>query len=79
MTTPKLESAEYLDGYRLKITFSDGASGVIDLTDELWGEVFAPLKDLETFKSFRVDDELSTIVWPTGADLAPEYLYQRCA
>ncbi|MDA0787822.1 MAG: DUF2442 domain-containing protein [Proteobacteria bacterium] len=79
MTTPKLESAEYLDGYRLKITFSDGASGVIDLTDELWGEVFAPLKDLEAFKSFRVDDELSTIVWPTGADLAPEYLYQRCA
>lgn len=79
MTTPKLQSAEYLGGYRLKITFADGASGVIDLTDELWGEVFAPLKDLETFKSFRVDDELSTIVWPTGADLAPEYLYQHCA
>ncbi|MDZ7686950.1 MAG: DUF2442 domain-containing protein [Gammaproteobacteria bacterium] len=79
MTTPKLESAEYLGGYCLKLTFSDGASGVIDLSDQLWGEVFEPLRDLETFKSFRVDDELSTIVWPTGADLAPEYLYQRCA
>ena len=36
-----------------------------------------PLKDVELFKSFKLDDEFDTIVWATGADLAPEFLYER--
>jgi hypothetical protein len=75
--TPRLKSARYLDGYRIEVTFEDGKHGVLDLKDELWGEVFEPLKDVELFKSFKLDDELDTIVWPTGADLAPEFLYER--
>ena len=35
------------------------------------GEVFEPLKDPDVFRCFRVDTELDTIVWATGADLAP--------
>lgn len=77
--TPKLRTAEYVGGYKLRLTFADGKSGVIDLEDQLWGQVFEPLKDLSQFQDFRVDDELSTIVWPTGADLAPEFLYRACA
>jgi len=77
--TPKIETAEYAGQYKLRLTFEDGKSGVIDLEGQLWGEVFEPLKDVEQFKAFRVDDELSTVVWPTGADLAPEFLYQSCA
>ena len=46
---------------------------------QLWGEVFEPLKDTDVFRCFRVDTELDTIVWPTGADLAPEFLYERAA
>ena len=45
------------------------AEGVIDLEDELWGEVFEPLKDLDVFRCFRVDTELDTIVWPTRCRL----------
>jgi hypothetical protein len=78
-STPKIETAEYAGDYKLRVTFEDGRSGVIDLEDQLWGEVFEPLKDPVQFKAFRVDTELSTIVWPTGADLAPEFLYQACA
>ena len=74
---PRLTNAEYIDGYKIKVTFSDGASGLIDLESELWGEVFEPLKDPKIFQSFSINDELKTIVWPTGADLAPEFLYQR--
>jgi hypothetical protein len=77
--TPNLTSAEYLGAYRLRLTFADGKVGEIDLEGELWGEVFEPLKNLELFKQFRVDSELMTIVWPSGADLAPEYLYKHAA
>ena len=57
--------------------FDDGKGGVIDLAGELWGEVFEPLRDVALFRRFRLDEDLETIVWPTGADLAPEFLYQR--
>ncbi len=77
--TPKLKSATYLDGYKIEVSFSDGVTGIIDLENELWGEVFEPLKKLEIFKAFKLDPELKTIVWPTGADLAPEFLYQKAA
>ena len=76
---PRLKSAKYIDGYKIEVSFTDGISGVIDLEDELWGEVFEPLKKLETFRTFKLDPELKTIVWPTGADLAPEFLYQKAA
>ncbi|MGA8261856.1 MAG: DUF2442 domain-containing protein [Arenicellales bacterium] len=77
--TPNLKTAEYIAEYRIKVTFEDGREGIVDLKDELWGEVFEPLKDVSKFRDFRLDPELRTIVWPTGADLAPEYLYERAA
>jgi hypothetical protein len=76
-TTPKLVSAEYLDGYRIRLRFADEACGVVDLERQLWGEVFEPLKRIARFREFRVDDEMNTIVWPNGADLAPEFLYAQ--
>jgi hypothetical protein len=54
--------------------FSDGATGEIDLADELRGEVFEPLGDVSFFARVRVDPELQTVAWPNGADLAPEFL-----
>ena len=77
--TPKIQTARYVQEYQIEVTFEDGKTGVIDLCNELWGEVFEPLRDIEEFKKFRIDSELATIVWPTGADLAPEYLYQSAA
>ncbi len=78
--TPRLADAQYVDRYRIRVSFDDGTVGVVDLESELWGEVFEPLKDLGIFRSFVVNEELSTIEWNTGADLAPEFLYERaCA
>jgi len=48
----------------------------VDLSRELYGKVFEPLKDLELFKQVRVNEETSTIEWPNGADFAPEFLYE---
>lgn len=76
---PKIESAEYVAGYRIRVRFADGREGEIDLAEELWGDVFEPLADLKLFRAFHVDAELNTIAWPTGADLAPEFLYEKIA
>ncbi len=72
-----VKEAKYLHDYVIWLRFNDGAEGEVNLKDELYGEVFEPLKDLEMFKSFRVDPVLETIVWGNGADLAPEFLYDK--
>jgi len=72
-----VKEAKYLHDYVLWLRFNDGAEGVVDLKDKLYGEVFEPLKDIERFKSFKVDPDLETIVWDNGADLAPEFLYDK--
>lgn len=41
----------------------------------LRGEVFQPLKDPEYFQTFTVHPEFRTLVWPNGADQAPEFLH----
>ncbi len=60
--------------YVLQVTFASGRTAEIDLEPRLWGPVFAPLRDPERFAEVKVDQELGTVVWPTGADLAPEIL-----
>ena len=75
--TPRPSSAEYLREYKILVTFDDDEVGVVDLQRELWGEVFEPLRDVGRFRRFRFDPELDTVVWPTGADLSPEYLHEH--
>jgi hypothetical protein len=74
---PKLTEAKYRGEYSVWLKFLDGAEGEVDLKDELWGEMFEPLKDKDLFAKFSVHKELDTIVWPNGADFAPEFLYQK--
>jgi len=69
--------ASYEKDYVVRLKFNDGAEGFVDLASELYGEMFAPLRDKKQFKAFRVDPELGTIVWDNGADLAPEFLHDR--
>lgn len=66
-----------MPGFRLWVRFHDGRCGIVDLSGELWGPVFEPLKDERLFAQAAVDSELETVAWPNGADLAPEYLYAQ--
>jgi len=63
--------------YIIWVKFNDGVEGEVDLSSELEGEVFGPLKDKALFKTVEVDPLLQTIAWDNGADLAPEFLYDN--
>ena len=65
-----------LDGYQLYLTFNDGVTKLVDLENELYGEVFEPLKDRALFRQVAVNPETNTVEWPNGADFAPEFLYE---
>ncbi|HEU4737626.1 MAG TPA: DUF2442 domain-containing protein [Solirubrobacterales bacterium] len=65
-----------LGDHRLRLGFDDGTVGDVDFSDESWSGVFAPLSDPEFFARVELDDELGTIVWPNGADIAPETLHR---
>ncbi len=66
---------KHLHDYTIHVVFNDGASGEVDLSLELEGEVFAPLKDNALFKTVKVDPLTRTVAWDNGADMAPEFLY----
>lgn len=67
-------SVRHVEEYRLQLEFNDGRIKEVDLADELYGEVFEPLRDLDEFKRVFLNVETGTIEWPNGADLAPEFL-----
>jgi hypothetical protein len=69
-----IKSAKHISDFILWVSFDDGTSGNIDLKNALQGTVFLPLKDINIFSKVSVDPELETVVWPNGADLAPEFL-----
>jgi len=50
---------------------------MVDLKDELYGEVFEPLKDMERFRFLKVVPDLKNIFWENGADLPPKFLYKK--
>ena len=68
--------AEVVGSHQLRLTFQDGTTGVADLSGEQWNGVFAPLADPDYFAQVSVDPEMGTVVWPNGADMAAEVLYE---
>jgi hypothetical protein len=69
--------AEYIEEYRLNLSFADGKSGVVDFKSFIEkGGVFKILEAVELFKQFSVDPDWNTITWKNGdLDVAPETLY----
>lgn len=68
--------ARHVKDFIIWVKFADGTEGEVDLSGELWGPVFEPLKDPSFFCRFTVA-EYGTLAWPNGADLAPEFLYEK--
>jgi hypothetical protein len=71
----RVREARHVGGHVLWLKFDDGLEGELDLSDGIWGEVLEPLRDEGEFALATVAH--GTVVWPSGADWAPEDLYER--
>jgi hypothetical protein len=75
---PRVVKVTPLPEYRLHVEFDDGVAGTIDLSGELDGEVFQPLRDEAMFRQVTVD-EFGAVCWPNGLDLAPDAMHSELA
>jgi hypothetical protein len=75
--TPDITAAAVVRHGVLRLTFSDGLSGEVDVLDRMRGPVFEGPRTPDGFQTVEVDAETGTVVWQSGADLAPDTLYER--
>jgi hypothetical protein len=75
--TPDITAVSVVSHGVLRLTFADGLSGEVEVLDRMRGPVFANASTPSGFAAVSVDQETGTIVWPGGADLAPDTLYER--
>jgi hypothetical protein len=69
--------ARYVRAHTVWLRFRDGTAGEIDLAPALRGPIMEPLKDVGFFQQFSIHPEFRTLVWPNGADFAPEFLHEN--
>ena len=71
-------SAKYVSGYKIKVTFENGKSGVCDFSEFIErGGIFSRLKDVHFFRRFEINRELGVLTWGNEIDIAPETLYSK--
>lgn len=70
----RVKKVEYVEGYKLRLTFGDRVVKIVDLKSYLTQGVFLPLKDIECFKQVFIDGH--SIAWPNEADFCPDVLYE---
>lgn len=75
----RVVSAKVCGPCSLELSFSDGTAGIADVSPLLQGPVFEPLRNSEFFAQARLDEVCGTVVWPNGADFAPEALHRLVA
>jgi Protein of unknown function (DUF2442) len=71
----RIVDVEVVGEHRLRLEFDDGVSGELDASNWDWDGVFEQLSDPAYFARVQLDDELGSIRWPNGADVAPETLH----
>jgi hypothetical protein len=67
--------AQVCGPHSLRLTFNDGTSKQVDVRPLLDGTIFQPLRDPAYFATMALDSICGTVVWPNGADIAPEALH----
>jgi hypothetical protein len=74
-----ITNVEVIGAHELRLTFEDGTIGDVAFEDSEWHGVLEPLRDPRLFAQVKLDEQLGTIVWPGGVDMAPEALYEEAS
>ena len=72
----RIETAQPLTGYRLKVRFNDGLEGVYPVEPERRGGVFLKLLEAKTFNAVTINPDFGCVEWPGGIDLCPDTMHQ---
>ena len=73
---PRVVAVKPREGYRLSVVFEDGATGILDMTQDVKGDSWAmkALRDLDVFRSAYVNsDEEEGLIWPVAGKIFPYY------
>jgi hypothetical protein len=73
----RVAQVEALADFRLRVTFLDGLTGIVDLSRRVQAPdagVFAPLADPTHFAEARL--EYGAVTWPGEVDLAPDAMHR---
>jgi hypothetical protein len=73
---PRVAHVKPLAGFRLSLRFTDGAAGVVDLSDLAGQGVFSAWRDAGFWEQAAVDPATGTVSWPGGLDIDPDCLYR---
>lgn len=72
----RIYRVEALEGFRVRLDFTDGSRKEVDLEVYLRGPVFDSIRrNPADFQAVKVDKQMGTIVWENGADIDPDVLY----
>ena len=72
----KIVYVQPLPQYRVKVRFSDGVEGEVDLSDLVGKGVFVLWNDPAQFAKVYIDPQTHTLAWPGEIDICPDTLYQ---
>ena len=72
---PNVVTVEVIGPHSVRLTFHDGVRKRASLLPLLKGTIFQPLLDPDFFSQVLLDPVSCTVVWPNGADVAPDTLY----
>jgi hypothetical protein len=72
----RIREAEVCGPHSLRLTFNDGTTKQVDVRPLLVGRIFEALRDPDFFATMALDSICGTVVWPNGADFAPEALHE---
>jgi hypothetical protein len=72
----RIREARVCGPHLLRLTFSDGSNKQVNVRPLLEGPIFEPLRDPAYFACVTLDSICGTVVWPNGADFAPEALLE---
>lgn len=70
----RIRSVEVIGPQQLRLEFNTDVTKEVDLRPLLEGPVFVALWEQRYFATVSIDPVCGTVVWPNGADIAPEAL-----